>query len=59
MKDQGYGMIGNLSKRHLFNILSKEEEKEYRDYLKKQDKLIYQQFVEWEKEMNKIPKEID
>lgn len=54
----GYGFIGNISMSIILDMLEDEDaEKEYREYLEKEDKESYDGFVQYEKQMNELIKE--
>lgn len=50
--DTGYGISGNLSTVLFLEMLDSEDEEMFRAELKKQDKEKYEQFLEYEKQMN-------
>ncbi len=52
--DGGYGAIGNKALSFMLETLSEDDEKSYRQYLEKQDKGKYKEFVEWEQWMKDI-----
>ena len=53
--DGGYGLIGNLGKWLLLNdILSEEDAMEYRAELEKNDSERYNQYLEWERMLEKV-----
>ncbi len=52
--DGGYGAIGNKALSFMLETLSEDDEKSYRQYLEKQDKAKYKEFVEWEQWMKDI-----
>lgn len=49
--DTGYGLVGNLSTVLFLEMLNSEDERIFREELKKEDKAKYEQFLEYEKEM--------
>ena len=54
----GYGFIGNISMSIILDMFEDEDaEKEYREYLEKEDKEAYDGFVQYEKQMNELIKE--
>ena len=47
--DEGYGLIGNITKYIMLNeIMNKEESEEYREELQKEDKEKYEQYLKYE-----------
>ena len=47
--DEGYGLIGNITKYIMLNeIMSKEEADKYREELQKEDKEKYKQYLKYE-----------
>lgn len=54
----GYGFIGNISMSIILDMLEDEDaEKEYREYLEKEDKESYDGFVQYEKQIDEVIKE--
>ena len=51
--DNGYGLIGNMSKIILIDMMDEEEEMEYRKKLKSEDKKKYDEFIEFEEKLKK------
>ena len=51
--DGGYGSSGNTSLKILLDILDSEDEKRFREELMKKDKEKYDDFLEYEKLLNK------
>lgn len=51
--DGGYGSIGNMVHYLLLKDLTGEEDKQYRDNLKKENKEAYNEYLTYEKLMNK------
>lgn len=52
--EYGYGEVGNIVTYTMLTHMDEEESKEYREELKKKDKKSYEQYIEYEKELNKI-----
>lgn len=51
--DGGYGSSGNTSLKILLDILDSEDEKRFREELMKKDKEKYDDFLEYEKLLNR------
>lgn len=53
-EEDGYGTVGNIvTKMMLDRILDEDEQKEYRQELKKKDGKKYKEFLEYEKQFDK------
>lgn len=47
-----YGILGNMANRLILNNLSGEDQKEYRNYIRKKNPEAYKEFLKFEKEIN-------
>lgn len=56
--DEGYGLTGNLATFVILSEATKEQEKEYRAKLKKDNPEAYNEYEKWEKEYRKLEKDI-
>ena len=53
IRDNGnYGILGNMVHRLILNNLSGEEQKRYRDYIRKKNPEAYKEFLKFENEIN-------
>lgn len=50
--DGGYGNIGNMSMYIFLELLSEEDRKRYEEHLRQKDLQAYDEYKEWEENMN-------